>query len=39
MAMKTYTLEELEDKYIGKKGTEKRNKYEQELSEELQVNR
>ena len=37
MAMKTYTLEELEDKYIGKKGTEKRNKYEQELSEELQT--
>ena len=37
MAMKTYTLEELEDKYIGKKGTEKRNKYEQEQSEELQA--
>ena len=37
MAMKTYTLEELEDKYIGKKGTEKRNKYEQELREELQA--
>ena len=35
--MKTYTLEELEDKYIGKKGTEKRNKYEQELREELQA--
>ena len=35
--MKTYTLEELEDKYIGKKGTEKRDKYEQDLREELQA--
>ena len=37
MAMKTYTIEEIEDKYIGKKGTEKRNKYEKELREELQT--
>ena len=29
--MKTYSLEELTDKYIGKKGTKKRNKFENEL--------
>ncbi len=29
--MKTYSLEELTDQYIGKKGTEKRNEFEQEL--------
>lgn len=33
--MKTNILEELEDKYISKKSTEKRNKYEQELREGL----
>jgi DNA-binding XRE family transcriptional regulator len=29
--MKTYTLEEITDKYIGKKGTVKRNTFEEEL--------
>jgi DNA-binding XRE family transcriptional regulator len=29
--MKTYTLEEMTDKYIGKKGTVKRNTFEEEL--------
>jgi HTH-type transcriptional regulator/antitoxin HipB len=29
--MKSYTLEEMEDKYIGKKGTSARDKYEYEL--------
>ena len=33
--MKTYTLEEVTDKYIGKKGTQKREKFEQELKLEL----
>ena len=33
--MKVYTLEEMEDKYIGKKGTPERDQYEQELAEEL----
>lgn len=33
--MKTYTLEEVTDKYIGKKGTPKREKFEQELKLEL----
>ena len=36
MAMKVYTLEEIQDKYIGKLGTPQRDKYEQELSEELE---
>ena len=35
MAMKVYTLEEMEDRHIGKKGTPERDRYEQELSEEL----
>jgi DNA-binding XRE family transcriptional regulator len=35
MALKTYTLEEVTDKYIGKKGTPKRNAFEQELRLEL----
>ena len=35
MAMKVYTLEEIQNKYIGKLGTPQRDKYEQELSEEL----
>lgn len=29
--MKTYSLEELTDKYIGKKGTQKRNEFKNEL--------
>jgi hypothetical protein len=29
--MKTYTLEELTDKYIGKSGTKPRNKFDNEL--------
>lgn len=37
MAMKTYTLEEMEDKHIGKVGTPERDKYEQELAEEIQT--
>ena len=37
MAMKVYTLDEMEDKYIGKMGTSKRDKYEQELNDELQA--
>lgn len=37
MAMKTYTLDELKDKYIGEIGTPKRDKYEQALKEELQA--
>ena len=37
MAMKTYTLEEMEDKHIGKVGTPERDKYEQELAEEIQA--
>lgn len=33
--MKTYSLEDLTDKYIGKKGTKKRNKFENELRLDL----
>jgi HTH-type transcriptional regulator / antitoxin HipB len=33
--MKTYTLDEITDKYIGKKGTEKREAFEQELKLDL----
>ncbi len=33
--MKTYKLEELTDKYIGEKGTEKRDNFESELRLEL----
>ncbi len=33
--MKTYSLEELTDQYIGKRGTEKRELFEQELRLEL----
>ena len=33
--MKTYSLDELTDKYIGKKGTEKRNEFENELRLDL----
>src|SRR5438067_1977564 len=32
---KPITIEELEDKYFGKKGTPKREKYETELTEEI----
>ena len=37
MAMKTYTLDEVKDKFIGKVGTSERNQYEQSLKEELQA--
>lgn len=37
MAIKTYALEELEDKFIGEIGTPVRDKYEQGLKEELQA--
>ncbi len=33
--MKTYTLEELTDKHLGKKGTQKRDTFENELRLEL----
>lgn len=33
--IKTYSLEELEDKFIGKKGTPKRDRYEYELQMDL----
>src|SRR5690606_20293349 len=33
--MKTYSLEDLTDKYIGKKGTKKRDKFENELRLDL----
>ena len=33
--MKTYSFEEAKEKYLGKKGTEKRDKYENELSLDL----
>lgn len=33
--MKTYSLEELTDKYVGKKGTKKRDTFENELRLEL----
>jgi HTH-type transcriptional regulator/antitoxin HipB len=33
--MKTYSLEELTDNYIGKKGTEKRDEFENELRLDL----
>lgn len=35
MAMKTYTLDELTDKYIGEVGTPKRDKFEDDLKAEL----
>lgn len=37
MAMKTYTLDELTDKYIGKKGTPKRDKFDADLKAEIQA--
>ena len=33
--MKTYSLEEITDKYIGEKGTPKRDKFENELRIDL----
>lgn len=33
--MKTFTLSEMEDKHIGKKGTKERDEYEYELRMEL----
>jgi len=33
--MKTYSLDQVENKYIGKRGTRKREKFEQELKLEL----
>lgn len=33
--MKTYSLDQLTDKYIGKKGTEKRDKFDNELRLDL----
>lgn len=33
--MKTYSLDELTNKYIGKKGTEKRDEFENELRLDL----
>lgn len=33
--MKTYTMAEMEDRYIGKKGTKERDEYEYELRMEL----
>lgn len=35
--MKFYTLEEMEDKYIGKVGTPERDEYERKLADELQA--
>jgi len=35
--MKIYTLEELEDEYIGPNGSSKREKYEKELQEEMSL--
>jgi len=37
MAMKTYTLDEVKDEFIGKAGTPERDQYEQSLKEELQA--
>lgn len=37
--MKTYTTEEIKDKYIGKRGTPERDKYESEIKEEIEAYR
>ena len=37
MAMKTYTLDEITDEAIGKKGTPKRDKFDQELEAEMRA--
>ena len=34
-AMKSYLLDEIKDKYIGKKGTEKRDAYEYKLRSDI----
>ena len=35
--MKTYSLEELTDKYIGEKGTKKRDKFDNKLKRNLSI--
>lgn len=37
MAMKIYTLEEIEDKHIGKIGTPERNEYEKRIKSEIEA--
>ena len=37
MAMKTYTLDEITDEAIGKKGTPKRDKFDQQLEAEMRA--
>lgn len=37
MAMKTFTLDEITDEAIGKKGTPERDQFDKELREELQA--
>lgn len=37
MAMKIYTLEELEDKHIGKIGTPERDEYEKKVKAEIEA--
>ena len=37
MAMKTYTLDEITDEAIGKKGTPKRDKFDQQLETEMRA--
>ena len=37
MALKVYTLREVEDKYIGKVGTPKRDEYEKEVKAEIEA--
>ena len=34
---KTYTLEEITNKFIGEKGTPERNKFEKKLIKEVQI--
>lgn len=35
--METFTLEQIEDEFLGKKGTEKRDTYEAQLAEETKL--
>lgn len=37
MAMKVYTLGEIEDKYIGKVGTPRRDEYEKKVNAEIEA--
>ena len=37
MAMKVYTLEEVEDKYIGKVGTPHRDEYERKIAADIEA--